>query len=165
MSEENTVEEAAITDNASESVLNIKRVYLKDLSFETPMGLEGFNQKNPPKIEQEVNVQANKIDNKHHEVILLMTVTANIEGRVAFLIEVKQAGVFEISGVEGLKLGHAINSECPKILFPYVREAIDSILSKGAFPPLMMPQINFDAIFLQAIKDLEVRKGQENIGA
>src|SRR5690606_4541672 len=86
----------------------IKRIYLKDLSFETPMGLEAFNQQQPPNIEQELNVQVSKLDDNHHEVVLLLTVTAKIEGRTAFLIEVKQAGVFGIRNLEGIQLAQTI---------------------------------------------------------
>ncbi len=97
MSEENTQEPQAQAngqdqDKAAPSFA-VRRIYLKDLSFETPMGLEAFNQKQPPKIEQELNVQVNRVDENHHEVVLLLTITAKMEEKVAFLIEVKQAGI------------------------------------------------------------------------
>ncbi|WP_339897423.1 protein-export chaperone SecB [uncultured Gilvimarinus sp.] len=150
MSEENPTPEAAGEEKASPAFA-IKRVYLKDLSFETPMGIEAFNQNQPPKVEQELNVQVTKIDEAHHEVVLLLTVTAKIEDRTAFLIEVKQAGVFNITGLSGVQMAQTINSTCPNILFPYARETIDSVLSRGTFAALMLPPINFDAVFAQAI--------------
>ncbi|HEY7885281.1 MAG TPA: protein-export chaperone SecB [Cellvibrionaceae bacterium] len=144
-------EPAQANTDAKQPSFAIKRIYLKDLSFETPMGLEAFNQQQPPKVEQELNVQISKLDDSHHEVVLLLTVTAKIGERTAFLIEVKQAGVFAISNLEGLQLAQTINSTCPNILFPYARETIDSVLSRGTFAALMLPPINFDAVFAQAI--------------
>ncbi|BFM22265.1 protein-export chaperone SecB [Gilvimarinus japonicus] len=151
MSEENNTQEAAGEEQAKPA-FSIKRIYLKDLSFETPMGIEAFNQQQPPKVEQELNVQVTKIDDAHHEVVLLLTVTAKVEERTAFLIEVKQAGVFNISGLQGVQMAQTINSTCPNILFPYARETIDSVLSRGTFAALMLPPINFDAVFAQAIQ-------------
>lgn len=153
MAEENTnPEQAASSEKEQTPVFNIKRIFLKDLSFETPMGVEGFSQKNPPQVGQELNIQTNKLDESHYEVVLLLTITAKIEDRVAFLIEVKQAGVFEISGLNSMRFGQTINTLCPNVLFPYARETIDSVLSRGTFAALMLPPINFDAMFVQAIQ-------------
>ncbi len=146
--------------DAKQPVFAIKRIYLKDLSFETPMGLEAFNQKQAPKVEQELNVQMSRIDEQHHEVVLLLTITAKLEDRTAFLIEVKQAGVFAIANMDDVHVAHTINSTCPTILFPYARETIDSVLSRGTFSALMLPPINFDAAFAQAINS--VRKQAES---
>lgn len=162
MSEENlNQEQAAETESRTAPELNIKRIYLKDLSFETPMGLDAFSQQTQPKIEQEMNIQVNKLDEQHHEVILLVTIVAKVEDRTAFLIEVKQAGVFEIIGVDGLQFGQTINSMCPGILFPYARETIDSVLSRGTFAALMLPPINFDAVFAKAVNDGHMDKMRE----
>lgn len=132
--------------------LNIRRIYLKDLSFETPMGVEAFGQNVQPKIDQDLSVQVNPVGEGLHEVVLLMTVTARVEQRVVFLVEVKQAGLFGTSGLAGPQLSHVINSQCPQILFPYARETIDAALTRGSFPALMLPPLNFDAIFAQAVQ-------------
>lgn len=130
----------------------IQRIYLKDISFETPMGVEAFTKAQfKPNIQQDLNVQVTKLDDATHEVVLLLTVTAKMEGRTVFLVEVKQAGIFSVTGIEGIHMGHVINSTCPQILFPYARETIDSILNRGTFPPLMLAPINFDAVFAQAL--------------
>jgi len=140
--------------------LQIKRIFLKDLSFETPMGVEVFGRAWKPKIDQELNVQVNNLEDNHYEVVLLLTVTATMEDKTVFLIEVKQAGLFAISGLEKAQLSQVINTTCPQVLFPYAREVIDSTLSRGAFPPLMLPPINFDAVFAQAIQQAAKQKGE-----
>jgi len=129
----------------------IQRIYLKDISFETPMGHDVFTKQYKPAVQQDLNIQSNKVDEHNYEVVLLLTITARIENRVAFLVEVKQAGMFGIAGMEAQAITQLINTTCPQILFPYAREAIDSILNRGTFPPLMLPPINFDAVFVQAI--------------
>lgn len=129
----------------------IQRIYLKDISFETPMGVEAFTKQFKPNIQQDLNVQVSKLDDMTHEVVLLLTITAKADSRTMFLVEVKQAGIFTLNGFEGMQLSQIINTTCPQILFPYAREAIDSILNRGGFPPLMLAPINFDAVFAQAV--------------
>ena len=148
-------EENKITENNEQKppqmAFSIQKIYLKDISFETPSGLEALSKTWSPKIQQDLNIQVNRLDESLHEVVLLLTITARIENKAIFLVEIKQAGLFVIAGLEGMQLSHAINTLCPQILFPYAREAIDSILVRGGFPPLMLAPINFDAVFAQAI--------------
>ncbi|HTF98214.1 MAG TPA: protein-export chaperone SecB [Cellvibrio sp.] len=148
MSEENNQQTA---EGAQGPVFAIQRIYLKDISFETPMGPEAFTKAFKPNIQQDLNIQANQVEEGLFEVVLLLTITARIEDRAVFLVEVKQAGLFAIANLEGQAVTQLINTACPQILFPYAREAIDSILGRGSFPPLMLAPINFDAVFVQAI--------------
>lgn len=150
MSEENNQQDAGQAA-AGGPVFAIQRIYLKDMSFETPMGPEAFTKAYKPNIQQDLNIQANQIEEGLFEVVLLLTITARIEDRAVFLVEVKQAGLFAIAGIEGPAVTQLINTACPQILFPYAREAVDGILGRGSFPPLMLAPINFDAVFVQAI--------------
>ncbi|MDO3388548.1 protein-export chaperone SecB [Gilvimarinus sp. SDUM040013] len=161
MSEENTPAEEntqAAGNEGAEPSFAIKRIYLKDLSFETPMGLEGYSQTKAPKVNQELNVQVNKVNDTHHEVVLFLTITATVDERAVFLVEVKQAGVFEIANMPNQAIAQIINANCPNILFPYAREAIDSILNRGGFSPINLPPINFDAVFAQAVSEAQQRQ-------
>jgi preprotein translocase subunit SecB len=144
MTDENT--------QAAQPSFAIQRIYLKDISFETPMGLEAFTKAFKPAIQQDMNIQVAQAGDDLFEVTLLLTITARLDNRAVFLVEIKQAGLFNIAGIEGPQLSHMIHSACPQILFPYAREAIDSILIRGGFPPLMLAPINFDAVFAQAIE-------------
>lgn len=151
MSEENNQQAPATAEDAQGPVFAIQRIYLKDISFETPMGPEAFTKAFKPNIQQDLNIQANQVEEGLFEVVLFLTITASIENRAVFLVEVKQAGLFAIANIEGQAVTQLINTACPQILFPYAREAIDSILGRGSFPPLMLAPINFDAVFVQAI--------------
>lgn len=154
MSNENN-QEAAAQASENAPMFAIQRVYLKDLSFETPMGPEAFIKQFKPNIQQDLNIQATPLEGGLFEVVLLLTVTATIDDRAVFLVEVKQAGLFGIANIEGAALAQLINSTCPQILFPYAREAIDSTLTRGSFPPVMLPPINFDAVFAHAVEQVQ----------
>lgn len=133
----------------------LQRIYLKDLSFEAPMGVMAFRGGWQPKINQDLNTTVNKLDDDHYEVVLKLTISATHEDKTPFLVEVQQAGLFVIKGVEGKQLAQALNTMCPQILFPYAREVIDNCVVKGGFPALALPPINFDALFLRAVQKAE----------
>ena len=152
MTEEIKNSEAVTNEaQATQPAFAIQKIYLKDISFETPSGLEAFTKTWQPNVQQDLNIQVTPVAEGSIEVVLLLTLTARIENKVVFLVEIKQAGLFAISGIEGIHLSHMLNTLCPQILFPYAREAIDGILNRGGFPPLMLAPINFEAVFAQAV--------------
>ena len=152
MADEQTTEtpEGAAEQQAGQQFA-MQRIYLKDLSFEAPMGAEAFRKQWKPQVNQELNTKTNKIEDNLYEVTLTLTITVKLEEETAFLVEVHQAGLFGIQGIEGQQLAQVLNTVCPNILFPYAREAIDNVITKGSFPALMLPPINFDALFAQAV--------------
>ena len=150
MTDENT-QAAEAQNQQAQPGFAIQKIYLKDISFETPSGLEAFTKAWKPNVQQDLNIQVTPVEDGLFEVLLLLTITARIDNKVVFLVEVKQGGLFAINGLDGIQLSHAINTLCPQILFPYARETIDSLLTRGGFPPLMLAPINFDAVFAQAV--------------
>jgi len=157
--------EAAADENpqASQAQFGLVRIYVKDLSFEAPQGPTAFQQQYQPKINQDLNTQVAKLDDKHYEVVLKLTITVNTpDEKTLFLVEVQQAGIFAVSGVEGVQLQHLLTSGCPQILFPYARETVDSMAVKGGFPALALPPVNFDALFAQAVAQAKAKEEEEN---
>ena len=154
-----------MAENKQNQAFAIKRVYLKDLSFEAPLGADAFIEKWRPTINQDLNLNTKKIRDDHYEVTLRVTLTARIEEKTAFLIEIHQAGLFLISGIPDEKLPQLLNTVCPNILFPYIREAIDTIVVKGAFPPIMLSPINFDALYAQAMEKRQMDNREEEQGS
>lgn len=128
----------------------VQRIYVKDLSFEAPLGAKTFAKQWQPQVQVDLNTKADRIDGDLFESVLTITVTAKLGEETAFLIEVQQAGAFLIKGMEGEQLRRVLMVMCPNILFPYAREAIDSLASRGTFPPLMLQPVNFEAMYLQA---------------
>lgn len=147
----NTPESAVSDEQKQEQQFLIQRVYLKDLSFESPMAPKVFLAKLQPKINQELATETKKVDEDIYEVVLKLTIKANVESDVAFLVEIQQAGLFYIKGIDSANMNRIFNTVCPQLLFPYAREAIDAVLVKGSFPALMLPPVNFEAIFAQAV--------------
>ena len=145
MSEENPAAEKL------EQQFAVQRTYLKDFSLEAPLGTDAFIVEQQPSINQDLSSEINKIDDDLYETVLQLTITATVEDKTLFLVELQQAGLFIIRGITQDNLTRVLNTVCPQILFPYAREAIDSALVKATFPPLMMPPINFDALYEQTL--------------
>ena len=99
-----------------------------------------------------VNTKNSDLGGDHYEVVISVTLTVTVEGMTAYIVEVQQAGIFQVQGLEGLQLAQAINAFCPNLLFPYLRETIDNVVVKGSFPAMMLAPVNFDAIFAQAVR-------------
>ncbi len=163
MADEQTTQATEGTADQASQQFAMQRIYLKDLSFEAPMGAEAFRKQWKPQVNQELNTKTNKIEDGLYEVTLTLTITVKLEEETAFLVEVHQAGLFGIQGIEGQQLAQVLNTVCPNILFPYAREAIDNVITKGSFPALMLPPINFDALFAQAVAQAK-QKAEEGAG-
>lgn len=161
MAEEQNEQAAQEQNQAQEQQFAMQRIYLKDLSFEAPMGVNAFKQQWKPKVNQELNTKTAKVDDENYEVVLTLTITVQLDEETVFLAEVQQAGLFMIKGIEGQQLAQVLNTSCPQILFPYAREAIDNIVTKGSFPALMLPPINFDALFAQAVAQAQAKASEE----
>ncbi len=157
--EQPATKQATSGSEANAASFVIKRIFVKDLSFEVPNGYEAFATLNSaPKVAQDLNTEINKIDDHHFMVTLKITITVKGDNdKVAYLIEVHQAGIFEIKSFPNEALKHALTAQCPTILYPYVRETVDSIVVKGGFPPLALPPLNFDVIAAKAAAEIQAR--------
>ena len=146
-------EESGQPEQPGEPQFALQRIYIKDLSFESPKSPSSFRVQWEPKVNLELNSRHGDLGEGFHEVVLSVTVTAQNENDdVMYLAEVQQAGVFAISGLDEPTLDRTLNSFCPNLLFPYAREAIDSLITRGSFPPLMLSPVNFDALYEQSLQ-------------
>ncbi|MCG8393002.1 MAG: protein-export chaperone SecB [Pseudomonadales bacterium] len=135
-----------------QKVFQLQRIYLKDASFECPGAPDVFLQEWKPKVNVQLNNSAKRIgESDEYEVELTVTVTAKDEQeeKTFYLIEVKQAGIFTVKGIEGEERGQLLGAYCPNLLFPYVREAVSDLVAKGSFPQMVLQPINFDALYQQ----------------
>lgn len=140
------------TNAASEKQFAIQKIYTKDISFETPNSPKVFTQKWEPSLDLNLGTHVENLENSMHEVTLSITVTVKIGDTIAYLVEIKQAGIFTIAGFNEQEMGPMLGSFCPNILFPYAREAISDLVSKGGFPQLILAPVNFDALYMQHIQ-------------
>jgi preprotein translocase subunit SecB len=128
----------------------LQRFYVKDSSFESPNAPASFQKQWKPEVKLDLNSRSQKLADDTYEVEVKVTATAENDGETAFLVEVVMGGIFHIKGVEGDQLKHMLGAFCPNILFPYVRETVDQLVTKGSFPALMLAPINFDALYQQS---------------
>ena len=138
----------------------IKKLYVKDVSFESPTSPKSFSfQKWEPKIDLNLGNKQTHIDADMYEAVLSITATVSIENETAFLIEVHQAGLFQIAGFEDEQKSYLLGSQCMNILFPYAREVVSDMSVRGGFPPLVMSPVNFDALYQQ---HMQQQQGQQD---
>ncbi|GAA3563632.1 MULTISPECIES: protein-export chaperone SecB [Marinobacter] len=142
----------AAAGNENQPQFALQRIYVKDLSFESPNSPDVFQEQWKPQVSLDLNTSHSKLSDNQFEVVLSLTVTAKVGEKVAYIVEIQQGGVFMVQGIEGPQLGQMLGAYCPNILFPYAREAIDGVVNKGSFPALMLAPVNFDAIYAQALK-------------
>ena len=140
-------------NSTAEKRISIAKIYVKDFSFESPQAPQVFKSGEwSPKTDLNLRSAHTPVEDNHHEVVLTITVEAKDKDNAVFLIELHQAGLFDIAGYEDEEFKAIIGSFCPNILFPYAREAIASIVQKGGFPEFVLQPINFDALYMQSRK-------------
>ena len=150
--------------NNVEKQFAIQKIYIKDISFETPNSPKIFSEKWEPSVEFNLSTHAEALENSLYEVVLSITITVKIADTTAYLVEVNQAGVFTLSGFSDQEMGPMIGSFCPNILFPYAREVVSDLVNKGGFPQLLLAPVNFDALYAQHLQQMQQQsRGSEVI--
>ena len=140
----------------------IQKIYLKDVSFESPNSPQAFTEGDwQPQINVQINSSNHLIAEDTYEVVLEVTVTAKKDENTAFLIEIKQAGIFTIAGFPQENLGGMVGAFCPETLFPYAREAISELITKGGFPQLLLAPVNFNALYTQQVQQQAAAQAEE----
>jgi len=127
----------------------IQKIYIKDVSFESPNAPAMFTQEWQPEVNLDMNTNTQLLNEGVYEVVLSLTATVKNADQTAFLVEIQQAGIFTINGFAENEMGHMLGSFCPNILFPYAREAVSDLVTKGGYPPLILAPVNFDALYAQ----------------
>ncbi len=155
-------EQAVGAENAPEQDFAIRLMYLKDSSFESPNTPAVFQQNIQPKFDINVNSNVQMIEENVHEVVLTISITAKADEKVVFLSEVQQAGLFESKGFNQQQLHQILGTFAPTQLFPYAREAVNSLINKGGFPAVVLQPINFDALYVQHVQQLAAQQAGQN---
>ncbi len=140
---------------------SIQRIYLKDLSFESPNAPTIFTKEWKPEIKLDLDNKSTRLEEGVYEVVLSVTVTATVEGQTAFLCEVQQAGIFMIGNMPEQQLAHVLGAFCPTNLFPYAREAVSNLVNRGTFPAFNLAPVNFDALFAQYLQNAQKEGGEQ----
>lgn len=144
--------------SAPEIQFNLERIYIKDISYESPAVPQAFLQQAAPQLEVQLGIGHSPVSPPEgmHEVVLTVTASAKHNDKSLFLVEVQQAGLFRIHGIAGDMLARTLEVACAYILLPFVREVINDIVGRGGFPQLLINPINFEALYEQ--KQAAVKK-------
>jgi preprotein translocase subunit SecB len=140
---------------------SIEKIYLKDLSVEVPNAPEVFLETEAPSMEVNINSAARTVKDAMFEVVLSVTITARIKEKTVFLVEVAQAGVFQIRNVPQQDMGPLLGIACPNTLFPYVRETISTVTTRAGFQPVLLAPMSFENIYQQQMQQLQAQQGSK----
>ena len=146
---------AAVSDDDTAPQFSLQRIYVRDLSFEAPKSPVIFRQQWEPSVGLDLNTRQKPLEGDFHEVVLTLSVTVKNAEEVAFIAEVQQAGIFLIKNLDQGSMSHTLGAFCPNILFPYARETLDSLVTRGSFPALMLAPVNFDALYAQELQRMQ----------
>lgn len=132
---------------AGQMQFNIRKLYVKDLSFESPRAPQVFNQAQPgPQLDLQLGTRANQLGGEDWEVVLMVTVTARRDEETLFMVELQQAGIFQIRGVPQEQMSLVLGVACPNVLFPYARQVVSDATIAGGFPPVVLAPVNFESL-------------------
>jgi preprotein translocase subunit SecB len=133
----------------------IEKLYVKDLSLEIPNAPQVFVQQAQPQLEVQINTEGGQFAEGYFEVTVSATVTAKAGERTMFLAEAVQAGIFSVRNVPAEELDPLLGIGCPTILFPYLRETISDLITRGGFPPVLLAPVSFESIYMQRIQQAQ----------
>ena len=160
MAENTAPEQASSTEQPKEQFV-IQKIYVKDVSFETPNSPKIFTETWEPQTQLELSTEAHTLDDNNFEVVLKVSATLKIQDKTAFLIEVQQAGIVGLSGFDAQKQDYMLNGYTPGMLFPYAREVVADMVMRGGFQPLILAPVNFDAYYAQRVQQLQQQAQQQ----
>jgi preprotein translocase subunit SecB len=157
--------EPASAAGATDPVFNIDKIYVKDMSIEIPHSPSIFLETDPPVLETQINIDANNFSEGMYEVVVTATVTTKVKERVMFLVEVRQAGIFEVRNFPQEQVDPLLGIHCAGTLFPYLRANVADLVTRAGFPALHLPNVNFEAFYAQRMQQLEEARRNGQTGA
>ncbi|MEO7761420.1 MAG: protein-export chaperone SecB [Casimicrobiaceae bacterium] len=143
------------TDAPLAPVFTIERIYVKDLSLENPNSPKSFLLTESPQIEVSLQTRGEPVGDSIFESVLTITVTAKVGEQTIFLVEVAQAGIFQLRNIPEADMQPILGIHCPNILFPYARENISSAITHAGYPPVHLAPINFEALYAQQLQQMQ----------
>ncbi|MBF0447576.1 MAG: protein-export chaperone SecB [Magnetococcales bacterium] len=161
MEEQAKVQAPAASDQPT---FHVEKLYIKDLSFESPNSPEIFGNLGEPKVEFNLNTGASQKGAEHYEATIQATVSVKNAEKTLFLVELTYGGVFLIQNFSKEQTEALLGIECPSILFPYVRRVISDLVTEGGYKPLVLDPINFAALFHQARAEEKAKKAMSEAG-
>ena len=151
MSEENN-NAVAPAEAANGPAFTVEKIYVKDVSFESPNSPVIFNENVQPELQLNLNQKVQRLSETAFEVVLGVTLSCKAGDKTAYVAEVEQAGVFGLIGLEPQAIDVLLGTQCPNILFPYVRSMVSDLIQAGGFPPFFLQPINFEGLYAETLR-------------
>lgn len=166
MSDETTNGAAApAPQEAAGPAFSVEKIYVKDVSFESPSSPSIFSEPGQPDLQLNLNQRVQRLNENAFEVSLRVTLTCKVGDKTAYVAEVDQAGVFGIAGLPPQGVDVLLGTQCPNILFPYVRQIVGELIQAGGFPPFLLQPINFDALYAETLRQRQAQQGEGDIAS
>ena len=137
--------------SASGTVFQVQRIYLKDASLEMPHAPSIFLEQSAPQVDVQMDISHEKVADGVYEIVVRVTVTARVKEQVLFLVEAKQAGIFEVRGIPNEQFDPVLGIVCPGIVYPYLRANVADLVNRTGLPPIHLTEINFEALYRQKL--------------
>ncbi|MHC9083657.1 protein-export chaperone SecB [Luteimonas sp. RIT-PG2_3] len=153
---------AAAPAQANGPQFSVEKIYVKDVSFESPKAPQSFNEQAQPQLNMNLNQRVQRLGENAYEVVLAITLTCSVgegEGNTIYVAEVQQAGVFGLAGFEPNVIDALLGTQCPNVLYPYARQLIGELIQAGGFPPFLLQPINFDALYAEGLRQRQDQAG------
>ncbi len=164
MSEENT-NGAAAPAAAAGPAFTVEKIYVKDVSFEVPGAPAIFAENVQPELQLNLNQKVQRLNENAFEVVLGVTLTCKAGDKTAYVAEVQQAGIFGLIGLEPQAVDALLGTQCPNILFPYIRQLVSELVQAGGFPPFFLQPINFEALYAESLRQRAAQGEQAELAA
>ena len=146
----------------AQQIFQIQKIYTKDVSFESPNAPEIFTGPLQPQLNVDLNVESKELTDDVYHVVVRVTATTTLEDdKTAFLCEVEQAGIFTLQGFNDQELGYLLGAQCPNVLFPYARETVSDMVTRGGFPQLLLEPVNFEMMYQQHLQSQQSGEATE----
>jgi preprotein translocase subunit SecB len=152
-----------MSEEQQQPIFSIEKIYVKDLSLEVPGGSQTFLEAEQPQLEVELSHQAQRVNDALFDVTITITVRAKRGEKTLFLVEVSQAGVFQIRNVPDSELAPVLGIMCPNVLFPFARETVSDTVSRAGFPQVLLAPVNFEALYQKQIAEAAGQSGAPRI--
>jgi len=146
-------------DPRSQPVVQVEKVYVKDLSLEIPNAPQIFAEQVQPQLEMQIQTSGQKLTEQHYEVTVTATVTAKAGERTVFLVEIAQAGIFLLANIGPQDIEPVLGITCPTILYPYLRETVSDTVTRGGFPAVLLQHMTFDQLYLSRVQERQQQGG------
>ncbi|MFT4257316.1 MAG: protein-export chaperone SecB [Pseudoxanthomonas sp.] len=165
MSDETSNGAAPAEATPPQQAFTVEKIYVKDVSFEAPAAPAIFSENVQPELSLNLNQRVQRLNDVVFEVVLGVTLTCKAGDKTAYVAEVQQAGLFGLQGLEPQVADGLLGTQCPNILFPYVRQLMSDLIQAGGFPPFFLQPINFDALYVESLRQRAAQQAQQGDAA